>query len=66
MNEGEIIKKQEIFNEIEKHLLNDEKPSVFIKEFFMENKDNSIYPFTMISDLQDVPQEPKHHQRGMY
>ncbi len=64
MNEGEIIKKQQIFNEIERHLLNDEKPSIFLKEFFMENKDNFIYPFTMISDLQDVPQEPKHHPEG--
>lgn len=64
MNEEEFTKKEMIFNEIERHLLNDEKPSIFINEFVIKNKENSVYPFIMIGDLEDVPQEPKHHPEG--
>lgn len=64
MDKEEFDKKLSIFNEIEKHLLEDEKPSIFIEENFVKNKKFSIPPFNMISDLEEVPQEPKHHPEG--
>lgn len=54
---------KEIFYNIEKHLLNDDKPSVFLEEVL---KDNLLddYPFSMIKDLEEVGQNPKFHPEG--
>lgn len=54
---------KEIFYIIEKHLLNDDKPSVFLKEAL---KDNLLddYPFSMIKELEEVGQNPKFHPEG--
>lgn len=56
-------KDYEIFLEIEKHLLNDDKPSLFLKKLADEKLLNN-YPFSMIGDLQDVEQNPKYHPEG--
>ncbi|WP_040212260.1 HDIG domain-containing metalloprotein [Clostridium polynesiense] len=55
--------KKEIFMEIEKHLLEDERPSLFLKRF-LENNKIDINPYNMITDLKEIPQEPKHHPEG--
>lgn len=56
--------KEEIFNEIDKHLMTDIKPSKFIKNLF-ENEDISrTYPFTMLTDLKKVHQNRKYHPEG--
>ena len=54
---------KDIFLEIEKHLLNDDKPSNYIKEALKKHLlDN--YPFSMIKELQEVGQNPKYHPEG--
>ena len=54
---------KEIFLDIEKHLLNDDKPSIYLDELVKEGAlDN--YPFSMIKDLQSVDQNPKFHPEG--
>ncbi|SKA80058.1 HDIG domain-containing protein [Caloramator quimbayensis] len=56
--------KKEIFNEIDKHLMNDNKPSEFIKNLFENEKISKTYPFTMLSDLKKVEQNKKYHPEG--
>lgn len=56
-------KEYEIFLEIEKHLLYDEKPSVFLTKLADENVLDD-YPFSVIGDLRDVQQNPKYHPEG--
>lgn len=53
----------EIFLDIEKHLLNDEKPSIYLKKLLKEGSLDK-YPFSMIKDLQSVDQNPKFHPEG--
>lgn len=54
---------KEIFLNIEEHLLNDDKPSDYIKEA-LKNHLLDKYPFSMIKDLQEVDQNPKYHPEG--
>ena len=54
---------KEIFLNIEKHLLNDEKPSSYLEEALKAHMFD-MYPFSMIKDLQDVDQNPKFHPEG--
>ena len=54
---------QELFKDIDKHLLEDAKPSNYFAsldkaEFY------SKYPFTMLSNLKNAQQSPKHHPEG--
>ncbi|AGX45407.1 HDIG domain-containing metalloprotein [Clostridium saccharobutylicum] len=54
---------KDIFLNIEQHILNDEKPSDF---FYRELDKGTLhtYPFSMIEELNDVPQNPKFHPEG--
>lgn len=53
----------EIFNDIEKHLLEDEKPSLWIEK--MRNKGVfNVKPFKVFSELNETLQEKKHHPEG--
>ena len=54
---------KEKFLEIEKHLLNDEKPSIYLNEQ-VENGDFDEYPLSMIKDLLTVEQNPIYHPEG--
>ena len=54
---------KEIFLDIEKHLLNDDKPSIYLIELLKEGTLDK-YPFSMIKDLQSVDQNPKFHPEG--
>lgn len=56
-------KDYEIFLEIEKHLLNDDKPSLFLTRL-VEKKVLDKYPFSIIGDLREVQQNPKYHPEG--
>lgn len=53
----------EIFLEIENHLLKDKKPSMFVTKL-LEEEQLDKYPFSIISDLRTVPQNPKYHSEG--
>jgi len=54
---------KETFFKIEKHLLNDDKPSIYLNELLKDGELDK-YPFSMIKDLQDVDQNPKFHPEG--
>jgi len=54
---------KETFLKIEKHLLDDDKPSCYVEEC-LKTDELDEYPFSMIKDLQDVPQNPKFHPEG--
>ncbi|AAK81486.1 putative nucleotidyltransferase with HDIG domain [Clostridium acetobutylicum] len=54
---------KELFKDIEKHLLNDVRPSEYLNEQL--NKGNlNKYPFTMLSDLVHTEQNKEHHPEG--
>ena len=53
-----------IFNEFEKHLMEDEKPSAYFISLIGSDILKQIYPFTMLGDLMRVPQSPQHHPEG--
>lgn len=52
-----------IFFDIEEHLLNDNKPSIHVEKL-LEDGLLKEYPFSMIGDLKEVPQNPKYHPEG--
>lgn len=54
---------KELFYDIEKHLLEDEKPSLYMN-YLLEAGKLDDYPFNMLKHLVDTPQEPKHHPEG--
>lgn len=53
-----------LFNEIDEHLVKDEKPSVFLNELLKRDIFRNEYPFSMISDLEEVEQFKKYHPEG--
>lgn len=52
-----------IFEEIDFHLLNDSKPSLYFNTALKEGRLDE-YPFTMLSSLKDIEQNPEHHPEG--
>lgn len=54
---------KEIFLDIEQHLLNDDKPSIYLEKQ-LKNGIFDKYPFSMIKDLEDVEQNSKFHPEG--
>ncbi len=57
------MNEKEIFLNIEEHLISDDKPSIYL-ENALKNHNLDNYPFSMISDLRDVDQNPKFHPEG--
>lgn len=57
------LPKEDLFNEIDEHLINDENPSTFIQSI-----DNPLFyeaePFVMISRLKNIQQSKIHHPEG--
>lgn len=54
---------EELFKEIEMHLLQDEKPSIYLNKILNEGKLNE-YPLNFIKGLKDIEQNLKHHPEG--
>ena len=52
------------FEEFTKHLLEDDKPSVYFRSIEDENFFNREYPFTMLSRLKETEQNLKWHPEG--
>jgi tRNA nucleotidyltransferase (CCA-adding enzyme) len=52
------------YEEFDKHLMNDIKPSEYFNK--VENKEllHQVYPFTLLWDLINVEQSPVHHPEG--
>lgn len=53
-----------IFEEFEKHLMKDEKPSIYFEGIINDNGIFAEYPFTLLSSLVDTEQSPEHHPEG--
>ncbi|WP_455717927.1 HD domain-containing protein [Anaerosporobacter sp.] len=56
-------KENPLFNEITKHLLEDEKPSLYLNGLLQDSR-FSQYPFKMLYDLKGTKQSPEHHPEG--
>lgn len=57
------MEKLELVQQLEEHLLNDEKPSIYLDE--IKNKGLlNISPLDILPKLDNVPQEQKHHPEG--
>lgn len=55
---------QACFLEFEKHLMADEKPSVYFNELVNKEAFPAQYPFTLLTDLIGLEQSPVHHPEG--
>lgn len=53
-----------IFNEIDKHLMDDDKPSIYINGLINKEIFSKLYPLTLLSELKETPQSPIHHPEG--
>jgi tRNA nucleotidyltransferase (CCA-adding enzyme) len=58
-----LNRRLQLFNEIERHLLEDEKPSGFLNRMKDEARMEE-YPFSMLAGLESVNQSPVHHPEG--
>jgi putative nucleotidyltransferase with HDIG domain len=59
-----MASRQDIFNEFDRHLMEDVAPSEYFNGLVSRGEYPQEYPFTMITDLIDVPQSPEHHPEG--
>jgi len=53
----------EIFTELEQHLLSDEQPSIFLNAL-LAGGGLAEWPLSLLQDLAGVPQSPQHHPEG--
>ena len=56
--------KKEIFLEFDKHLLKDDKPSIYFDDLARDEMFKEIYPLNFLWDLIKIEQSPKHHPEG--
>ncbi len=63
MTENSVLTEKNIFDQIEKHLLKDNKPSNYLNEL-SEKAIFNQYPLILINDLKKAEQSPKHHPEG--
>lgn len=57
------MNKIELFKKIEKHLLEDEKPSIYLNKI-KEDGDMELAPFSILKKLEEAQQSEKHHPEG--
>lgn len=55
---------EEIFKGFDKHLIEDEKPSEYFNSLIETGIFKNVYPLTLLGDLIETPQSPKHHLEG--
>ena len=53
-----------IFEEFERHLMEDESPSIYFEKVINNKSIFEEYPFTLLSRLVDTEQSPQHHPEG--
>lgn len=56
--------RQKLFYEIERHLMEDHRPSRYLNVIINEDSFSKCYPFTMLSELTTVEQRRKYHPEG--
>ncbi len=54
----------EEFAKLEDHLLNDKKPSLYLRRVADNRWFGETYPFTLLADLKEIEQSPVHHPEG--
>ena len=59
-----MIIKEHLFNEMNDHLLMDERPSDYFENLLRNNLIFRFYPFNFISSLNTIPQSPAYHPEG--
>lgn len=64
MQERVADKIKTTFVEWEQHLMNDKAPSMYFRALLDEDMFPREYPFSMVSDLKQVQQQPDHHPEG--
>lgn len=52
-----------IFNEISEHLMNDDRPSIYLNKI-IKDKNYNIEPINKVCRLQNIDQNPKFHPEG--
>lgn len=55
---------KEAFEEFDKHLMEDEAPSVYFGNMLRKGLFYKVFPFTMLGDLVKTPQSVQHHPEG--
>jgi putative nucleotidyltransferase with HDIG domain len=63
VNEEDYAEKLDLFNELDKHIMEDEKPSMFLNEIIEDNLFRKR-PFSMLYRLKETMQSPIHHPEG--
>jgi putative nucleotidyltransferase with HDIG domain len=58
-----VMLMQDILSDINKHILKDERPSIYLDEI-AENSTFNKFPLEMLNDLKKAEQSPKHHPEG--
>lgn len=53
-----------IYEEFEKHLMEDGKPSIYFEKIINNQDIFTEYPFTLLRSLVETPQSPQHHPEG--
>lgn len=53
-----------VFEEFERHLMEDDKPSIYFEKIVNNKSIFDEYPFRLLSRLVDTPQSPMHHPEG--
>ncbi|MDD4700002.1 MAG: HDIG domain-containing protein [Oscillospiraceae bacterium] len=54
---------KQLFVEIDNHLLNDEAPSEYLEQLFVDKRVH-CYPFDLLFKLKQTEQSPQHHPEG--
>ncbi|MBU3128127.1 HDIG domain-containing protein [Clostridium tagluense] len=55
---------KKMFEEFEKHLMEDEKPSIYFNKIISNESIFTEYPYTLLSCLVETDQSPEHHPEG--
>ncbi|MBZ9636422.1 HD domain-containing protein [Clostridium sp. FP1] len=55
---------KKMFEEFEKHLMEDEKPSIYFNKIISNESIFTEYPYTLLSSLVETEQSPEHHPEG--
>lgn len=59
-----MINRFEIYKVLEHHILNDDKPSIYIEKLFKNDEIGKTHPFNMLFNLKNVMQNYKYHPEG--
>lgn len=53
-----------VFNEIDKHLMGDDKPSKYLNDLAKTGVFSTLYPLTLLGELIETAQSPVYHPEG--